>query len=139
MLTRGRYGLVVEGKADLTGQLGQQLFFELIGGLCRSVSPSRGWQSFPPSLSCARAVRTLLRSIGANLTGNRRGSFTAGGRRDSGIRDLIVSLRIAARTRVGTREMLRRLSLELLVISMDNRGKIVDGDVNAGVRDSSKG
>lgn len=138
MLTRGRYGLIVEGKADLTGQLGQQLFFELIGGLCRSVSPSRGWQPFPPSLSCARAVRTLLRSIGANLTGNRRGSFT-GGRRSSGIQDLIVSLRIAARTRVGTREMLRRWSLELLVISMDNRGKIVDGDVNAGVRDSSKG
>lgn len=37
MLARGRYGLVVESKADLTGQLGQQLLFELIGGLCRSV------------------------------------------------------------------------------------------------------
>jgi hypothetical protein len=35
--------------------------------------------------------------------------------------------------------MLRRLSLKLLVVLMDNRGKIVDGDVNAGVRDSSKG
>ena len=40
---------------------------------------------------------------------------------------------------VGTREMLRRLSLKLLVVSMDNRGKIVDGDVSARVRDSSKG
>jgi hypothetical protein len=37
MLARGRYGLVVEGKADLTGELGQQFLFELIGGLCRSV------------------------------------------------------------------------------------------------------
>lgn len=27
----------------------------------------------------------------------------------------------------------------LLIVSMDNRGKIVDGDVNARVRDSSKG
>jgi hypothetical protein len=34
--------------------------------------------------------------------------------------------------------MLRRVSLKLLVVSMDNRGKIVDGDVNARVRDSSK-
>jgi hypothetical protein len=32
-----------------------------------------------------------------------------------------------------------RLSLKLLVVSMDNRGKIIDGDVNARVRDSSKG
>jgi hypothetical protein len=77
------------------------------------------------------------------LTGNRRGTFAArtgdkrlGGRRSSGVQDLLVSLRIAARTGVGTREMLRRLSL--LVVSMDDRGKIIDGDVNAGVRDSSK-
>jgi hypothetical protein len=55
------------------------------------------------------------------------------------VQDLLVSLRIAARTGVGTREMLRRLSLTLLVVSMDNRGKIIDGDVNARVRDSGKG
>lgn len=34
--------------------------------------------------------------------------------------------------------MLRRVSLKLLVVSMDNRGNVVDGDVNARVRDSSK-
>ncbi len=37
MLARGRYRLIEEGKADLTGELGQQLLFELIGGLRRSV------------------------------------------------------------------------------------------------------
>jgi hypothetical protein len=37
MLARRRYGLVVEGKADLARELGQQFLFELIGGLCRSV------------------------------------------------------------------------------------------------------
>lgn len=83
------------------------------------------------------------------MTGNRRGTFDCvlarpgderlGGRRSSGVQDLLVSLRIAARTGVGTREMLGRLSLKLMVVSMDNRGKIVDGDVNARVRDSSKG
>jgi hypothetical protein len=61
-----------------------------------------------------------------------------GGRRSSGIQDLLVSLRIAARTGVDSWEVLRRVSLKLLVVSMDNRGKIVDGDVNARVRDSSK-
>ena len=91
----------------------------------------------------------MLLSIGANLTGHRRGSFAcvrartgdgrAGGRRISVVQDLLVSLRIAARTRVGAREMLRRPSLKLLIVSMDNRGKIVDGDVNARVRDSIKG
>jgi hypothetical protein len=83
------------------------------------------------------------------LTGNRRRSFACvrartgdgrlGGRRSSGVQDLLVSLRIAARIGVDTREMLRRLSSELMVISMDNRGKIVDGDVNARARNSSKG
>jgi hypothetical protein len=61
-----------------------------------------------------------------------------GGRRSSGVQDLLVSLRIAARTGVDIGEMLRRVSLKLLVVSMDNRGKVVDGDVNARARDGSK-
>ena len=37
MLARGCYGLVEEAVADLTSQLGQQLFFKQVGRLRRSV------------------------------------------------------------------------------------------------------
>lgn len=61
------------------------------------------------------------------------------GRKISGVQDLLVSLRIAARTVVDVREALSGLRLLQLVVSMDNHGKFVDGDVSARVRNGSKG
>jgi hypothetical protein len=60
------------------------------------------------------------------------------GRRISGVQDLLVSLRIAARTGVDSRETLSGLSSLLSVVSMYNHGKFVDGDISARVRDGGE-
>ena len=88
------------------------------------------------------------------MTGNRRsfacdvrartGDVRLGVRRFLAVQDLLVTLRITGRTRVGSWESLTGLSLLLLLLlllveSMDNDGKFVDGDVSAGVRNGVKG
>lgn len=55
------------------------------------------------------------------------------------VQDLLVRLRITIRTRIENWRTFSVLSLLVLFVSMDDGGKLVDGNVSARVRDGLKG